>query len=159
MFQTTRADLRFVISATLVFVLGLAVTIWDFWRIQGMIYHMGAVNVVGLILFCVGVLIRAVGKLTLGRYYAYGLRTLPDHKLIKHGIYKYIRHPISLAGILYIVGIPLIFSSRYGFVIMLAIAPLVLYRLKLEEQMLVEKFGDEYREYMKKTWKMIPFIY
>jgi protein-S-isoprenylcysteine O-methyltransferase Ste14 len=34
-----------------------------------------------------------------------------------------------------------------------------LYRIKNEERMLLEKLGNEYREYMKKTKKMIPFVY
>jgi protein-S-isoprenylcysteine O-methyltransferase Ste14 len=33
------------------------------------------------------------------------------------------------------------------------------HRLIFEERMLVEEFGDEYRDYMKKTWRLIPFIY
>jgi len=37
--------------------------------------------------------------------------------------------------------------------------PLTLYRIGVEERMLIERFGDEYREYMKKTKKIIPFIY
>jgi isoprenylcysteine carboxyl methyltransferase (ICMT) family protein YpbQ len=74
-----------------------------------LIFHFGIVNAVGLVLFVVGVAIRGVGRITLGKYYSYGLRVLPDHKLIKHGVYRYIRHPISLAAIIYGVGIPLFF--------------------------------------------------
>jgi protein-S-isoprenylcysteine O-methyltransferase Ste14 len=124
-----------------------------------LIFHFGIVNAVGLVLFVVGVAIRGVGRITLGKYYSYGLRVLPDHKLIKHGVYRYIRHPISLAAIIYGVGIPLFFSSLYGFLIMLGLIPLILYRTRIEEKMLIEKFGDEYRDYMKKTKKLIPFIY
>jgi len=158
-FQTERSDWFFVISATLVFVLALLVTAWDFIENQKMIYRFGLVNVAGLILFLIGVVIRLVGRLTLRKYYSYGLRTLPNHKLVKHGIYKHIRHPISLAAIIYDVGIPLFFSSLYGFLLMLGLIPLMLYRIKIEEKMLIEKFGDEYRQYMEKTKKLIPFIY
>jgi len=159
LFETEKADRVFIISATLIFVLALLVTAWDFVQIQKMIYRFDIINAVGLILFLIGVIIRRVGKKTLGKYYAYGLRTLPNQKLIKHGIYKHIRHPISLAAIIYDVGIPLFFSSLYGFFIMLGLIPLLLYRIKIEEKMLLEKFGDEYREYMRKTKKLIPFIY
>jgi len=159
LFQTERADLGFVIPATLVFVIALLLTALDFILIQKLIYRFGIVNAVGLALFLIGVVIRAVGKRTLGKYYSYGLRTLPDHKLIKHGIYKHIRHPISLAAIIYDAGIPLFFSSLCGFLLMLGLIPLMSYRIKIEEKMLIEKFGDEYREYMKKTKKLIPFIY
>jgi len=158
-FQTARADWSFIISATLIFVLALLVTAWDFIQIQKMIYRFEMINVIGLILFLIGIVIRIVGKRTLGKYYSYGLRTLPNHELVKHGIYKHIRHPISLAAIIYTVGIPLFFSGMYGFFLMLGLIPLILYRIKIEEKMLIEKFGDEYREYMEKTKKLIPFIY
>jgi len=91
----------------------------DFVQIQEMIYHFGI-----------------VGRRILGKYYSYGLRVLPNHQLVRHGIYKYIRHPISLATIIYSIGIPLFFSSMYGFLIMLGLILLILYRLKLEEKCL-----------------------
>lgn len=158
-FKTKREDWVFIIPASLVFFLALFVTVWDFVQVQGMVYSFGIVNVVGLGLFLIGFSIRRVAKRTLGEYYSYGLRTLSNHELIKHGIYKYVRHPISLAAIIYSMGIPLVFSSLYGFLLMLGLIPLFLYRIRIEESMLLEKFGNEYREYMKKTKKIIPFVY
>jgi len=158
-FEIERADWSFIISATLVFLSALLVTAWDFIQIQKMTYHFGIVNLLGLILFFTGIPIRYVGKRTLGRYYSYGLRTLPHHKLVEHGIYRRVRHPISLAAIIYSLGIPLIFSSFYGFSVMLALIPLILYRIKIEEKMLISKFGDKYREYMRTTKRSIPFVF
>jgi protein-S-isoprenylcysteine O-methyltransferase Ste14 len=37
--------------------------------------------------------------------------------------------------------------------------PLVLYRMGVEEKMLSEEYGDEYLEYMKATWRLIPYVY
>jgi protein-S-isoprenylcysteine O-methyltransferase Ste14 len=159
LFQTIKADRVFVIAATLVFFSSLLVTFWDFWQVQEMLFRLNLMSIVGFVLFFSGVTLRAIGRIALGRYYAYGLRMLPNHKLVTHGIYKHIRHPISLATILYSVGIPLIFSSFIGFAIMLLIVPLILYRLRIEERMLIEKFGDEYQQYMRKTKRLIPFIY
>jgi len=158
-FETVRADWVFIIPTTFIWIVALLVTAWDFIKIQKMIYHLSIVNIVGLVLSVTGIVIRRVGKRTLGKYYSYVLRTLPNHELIKHGIYKHIRHPISLAGIMYSMGIPLLFSSLYGFLLMLGVIPLILYRTKIEEKMLMKKFGEEYREYMKMTKKLIPFIY
>ena len=42
---------------------------------------------------------------------------------------------------------------------MLGLIPYVIYRIKIEEEMLIEKFGIDYLEYMKKTKKLIPYIY
>lgn len=159
MIKTIRSDWYFIIPATMAFFSALFITWWDFVKIQEMIYRINLINVTGLLLFVIGIVIRRIGKRTLGRYYAYGLRTLQNHELITHGIFKHIRHPISLAMFMYGIGIPLIFTSFYGFLIMLMLIPLTLYRIGIEEKMLIEQFGDKYREYMTKTKKIIPFIY
>jgi len=159
LFETEREDRVFVVLASLVFFFALFVSFWEFVAVQGMVFRFSVLSVSGLILFVVGVGIRLAGKRALGKYYSYGLRVLPDHKLVTSGIYKYVRHPISLAVLVYGPGIPLIFSSLYGFLITLALSPLVLYRITIEERMLIQKFGDEYRDYIKRTKKIIPFLH
>lgn len=158
MVKTIRSDWHFMIPASLVFFSALIITWWDFVKIHELIFHMNLINVLGLLLFVIGIVIRRIGKRTLGKYYTYSLKTLENHELITHGIYKHVRHPISLAMFMYGIGIPLIFTSFYGFLIMLMLIPLTLYRIEIEEKMLIEKFGDEYRDYMTKTKKIIPFI-
>jgi len=149
----------FIIPATMVFILALFATVWDFVQFQGMIYRFDIVNVVGLGLFSIGVSIRIVARRTLGKYFSSGLKTTEKHELIKHGIYKHIRHPAYLGSLLLSPGIALIFSSLYGFFLMLGLIPCFIYRMKIEDSMLIKKFGDDYREYMEKTKKIIPFIY
>jgi len=94
---------------------------------------------------------RLIGKGTLRKYYSYGLKILPEHELVKKGIYKHIRHPIYLAFIIYSIGISLFFLGLYGFITMLGLIPLILYRIKIEENMLLERFGVEYDEYMERS--------
>ena len=159
LFQTKRADRVFMILGSLVFFSALLVTLWDFVKIQEMTYRLSLVNVVGLVLFSIGVSIRLVARRTLGKYFSSGLKTTQKHELIKHGIYKHIRHPAYLGSLLLSPGVPLIFSSFYGFLLILGIIPCFLYRIRIEESMLIEKFGNEYWEYMKETKKIIPFIY
>jgi len=155
--KTERADWAFVIPSTLIWVCSLLVTAWDFVQIQGISYRFGILNVFGLSFFAIGVLMRRIAKMTLGKYYSYGLKT--PEKIIKRGIYKHIRHPCYFAMLLYTTGTPLVFSSLYGFLITLGFIPFILYRIRIEEKMLIEKFGDEYREYVRTTKKLIPFIF
>jgi len=42
---------------------------------------------------------------------------------------------------------------------MLCFIPCYIYRIKLEENMLLERFGKDYLKYMKKTKKIIPLLY
>jgi protein-S-isoprenylcysteine O-methyltransferase Ste14 len=137
----------------------LIVTLLDFVLIQKVAIRCILVSVVGLGLFLTGIYIRVVAMRTLDKFFLTDLRTLKNHRLVKHGVYKYIRHPAYLGTWLFSIGIPLIFSSLYGFLLMLVLSLSYLYRIRLEETVLLKEFGDEYREYKKKTKKIIPFIY
>jgi len=159
MFSNKRAEMIFKILIRLFFFSAFLVTLWDFVMIQGMTIRLSLVNVTGLSLFLIGVCIRVMAIRTLSEHFLTDLKTLRNHRLIKHGIYKYIRHPAYLGTFLFSIGISLIFSSLYGFLIMLGVFLCYLYRIKNEENMLLKKFGDEYQEYKKKTKKIIPFIY
>jgi len=159
MFKTLKSDWAFIILTTLVFVIGLAVAVWDFIQLQKAFWNLGLLNGLGLAAFLGGFVLRQVGKRTLGRSYSYGLRTLEDQKLVQHGVYRFVRHPITLAALIYTPAMPLVLSSVYGFLVMLLIFPLFLYRTGIEEKMLIEKFGCEYTQYMEKTKRLIPFIY
>jgi protein-S-isoprenylcysteine O-methyltransferase Ste14 len=159
MSSVAKADWYFIIPATTVWILSLLVTAWDFAQLQGLSYHFGIPNAVGLTLFITGFALRRVGKNTLAKSYSYILKTSQKHMLVKHGIYKHVRHPIYLGAILYVAGTPLIFSSLYGFAVTLAFIPCVLYRINVEEKMLIEEFGDEYLEYKRHTKRLVPHIY
>jgi len=95
----------------------------------------------------------------LGKYFSAGLRISEYHKLVTQGIYRHVRHPAYLGVLLVWLGVPLLFSSLYGFLAMLLLIPCYLYRIRIEEKMVIEKFGKEYLEYMKRTKKLIPYIY
>jgi protein-S-isoprenylcysteine O-methyltransferase Ste14 len=79
-------------------------------------------------------------------------------KVVKTGIYKYIRHPQYAGFILLTAGMIL----EWATLPMLTMWPFVIllyYRLaKKEEKDMVEEFGEEYIMYMKKTKRFIPFV-
>jgi protein-S-isoprenylcysteine O-methyltransferase Ste14 len=149
----------FIVFAPLILALALVVTAYDFVYLQGLVYRPNIIAFTGLTLFVLGIVMFAIGKRTLGKSFSYGLKTLHDHKLVTHGIYKHTRHPVIFASIICPVGIPLIFSSLYGFLLMLTLVPLFLYRMLIEERLLIERFGDDYRQYMKRTKRLVPFVY
>jgi len=154
-FRTEKADWYFIISATLVWISALVVTAWDFIQFQKAVYHVDLKNLIGLISILIGAIIRKKAKKTLGKYFSAGLRILEDHKLVTHGIYRYVRHSAYLGVLPVWLGVPLLFFSLYGFLIMLLLVPCYLYKIRLEEEMLIKKFGKKYLEYMKRTKKLI----
>lgn len=116
-------------------------------------------SVIGIVLIITGQIIRGVAILTLKRYFTTNVAILPDHRLIKTGIYKYVRHPAYSGDILSFFGLGLAFSSWLAFlVIFIPVLLSFLYRIKIEEEILIKKFGKEYITYMQSTKRLIPWI-
>lgn len=96
---------------------------------------------------------------TLGRNWSDTPRMMKEQVLITSGPYQYIRHPIYTAFLL-ILGSTFLISANWmigvawiGMVI-LEIAS----RIEFEESLMIEYFGDQYREYMKKTGRLLPKV-
>jgi protein-S-isoprenylcysteine O-methyltransferase Ste14 len=87
------------------------------------------------------------------------LQIVEDHRLVTDGYYKHIRHPIYLGEIARMFGWVITLSSLYGLLFMIIGSMFLLIRIEVEEKMLIEAFGEEYREYQRKTKKLIPYIY
>ena len=97
---------------------------------------------------------------SLGKYFTVDVTIRQDHQIKKEGFYKFLRHPSYAFSLLTSLGFGLYLNNWLSLIF--AFVPPFLafsYRIKIEEQALVEKFGDEYTEYRKSTNKMIPFIY
>jgi protein-S-isoprenylcysteine O-methyltransferase Ste14 len=57
------------------------------------------------------------------------------------------------------IGLPVSVSSLYGLLTISALIPIILNRIRMEERMLTEEFGDAYQTYREATRKLVPFIY
>lgn len=75
-----------------------------------------------------------------------------DQRLIDCGPYSQIRHPSYLGLILELVGLALVLKNILATVVILVlIMPAIIYRIRVEEKVLLEKFGDVYIKYKAKT--------
>jgi len=101
-------------------------------------------NFTGLFLVISGFIILITAQTTLGKFYSSSVVIRNNHQLITHGIYRYTRNPIYLGVIFVFFGIPIFVSSLLGLLIMSALIPIFLYRIRLEERLLLEEFGDTY---------------
>jgi protein-S-isoprenylcysteine O-methyltransferase Ste14 len=111
-------------------------------------------QILGLLLSISGVLLFSWSILARGEY-AVSWDMPKDHRLVTWGPYKYVRHPSYLAYFLLISGFFLTWLNLLILPCFGAI-PGYLLSVETEEKMLVERFGDEYRLYQKRTSKFIP---
>jgi protein-S-isoprenylcysteine O-methyltransferase Ste14 len=123
------------------------------------LYIISVQCIAGLALVVIGFTILLVAQITIRRSYSSTLVIREDHQLVTHSVYRFTRHPIYLGVIMVCIGVPVFTSSLYGLLIMPALIPIFLNRIRIEERMLTEEFGDVYRMYMEATSKLIPFIY
>lgn len=80
-------------------------------------------------------------------------------ELITAGIYKYLRHPIYIGFTLYFIGAELVAKS-WLVVPMTVIAFAFAYAQgKREEKLLLSHYGKEYRQYMRRSKMLIPFVW
>ncbi len=144
--------------------LGFAATVYDFTVIQGLVFQLSPLSLVGLAMLVFGGYLRFMSRRQLMRA---GLTMLGSsrlviaegQRLVIDGLYRRIRHPLYLGEITRNLGFTLILTSGYGFALVLLGSVFLLFRIMREERMMLDEFGDKYREYMARTWRLIPYLY
>jgi len=93
----------------------------------------------------------------LGRNWSPSLQILEGHTLITQGIYHIIRHPMYASQWLWVLAQPLLIQNWIaGLAGALFYLPVSFVRGPVEERMMLEQFGDEYRVYMRRTGRVLP---
>jgi protein-S-isoprenylcysteine O-methyltransferase Ste14 len=104
---------------------------------------------IGTALAAVGVTFIAVARYQLGKSFS----IKPEaHALVTTGLYSKIRNPIYVFGGVMLVGLTLVVQKPALWIVLLVLVIGQTVRARREAQVLEAAFGDEYREYRRKTW-------
>lgn len=103
----------------------------------------------GMAIAIPSILLLAVARLQLGRAFSIEAKA---STLVTTGLYSRIRNPIYFFGALSFVGIVLWSGQPLLFLLLAILIPMQVIRIRKEEQVLTEKFGETYIEYKRKTW-------
>ena len=96
----------------------------------------------------------------LGTNWSNSLELRENHQLIITGIYKSIRHPMYAAIFVYAIAQALLLSNWLaGPGCLAAFVLMLVFRLRPEERMMLERFGRPYQDYVAKTKRLIPGIW
>jgi protein-S-isoprenylcysteine O-methyltransferase Ste14 len=96
----------------------------------------------------------------LGRAWSITLEIRDQHTLVTRGIYERLRHPMYAAFWLWAISQALLLPNWIaGLSGLVGFGTLFFARVGHEERMMLEAFGDEYRAYMARTYRLIPGIY
>ena len=112
----------------------------------------------GSLIFAAGLAVAITARCQLGRQWSdiESSSVAADHKIIEHGVYHFIRHPIYTGDVLLIAGLELALNSW----LVLGVIPLasaVFFKAKSEEEALAHQLSG-YHEYQSRTKRFLPFL-
>jgi protein-S-isoprenylcysteine O-methyltransferase Ste14 len=114
--------------------------------------------VAGAILALAGVVLRLYSVASLGRWFELRVTTAAEQPVIEAGPYRLVRHPSYAGGLLTVLGVQLMMVSWAAVACFVLAWPGFAYRIRVEESALVRDLGDPYRDYMKRTKRLVPFV-
>jgi protein-S-isoprenylcysteine O-methyltransferase Ste14 len=115
---------------------------------------------VGIAIMLMGMALRFWSVFTLGAAFRTTVETHTDQKVVRHGPYKLVRHPSYSGWLIICCGYGIAVQNWLSLLIVV-ILPLIalLYRIHVEEVVLVSTFGSDYIEYQKRTKKLVPWVW
>ncbi len=118
-----------------------------------------AIYVIGVVIIISGGTIRWISIIQLSSAFTVNVAIANNHKLKTNGVYKYVRHPSYLGLWLIMFGFSVSMNSYISIIIVtIPMLLAILYRIKVEEEILLSEFGNEYLDYSNRTKKIIPWV-
>jgi protein-S-isoprenylcysteine O-methyltransferase Ste14 len=110
----------------------------------------------GVALGVVSLAVHAWSRATLGKEWSSHLRIGQQHHLVTTGPYAWIRHPIYAALLSFLASMALITANWLFFALFVFSMVDLTLRIPREEEMMVARFGDEYKAYKQRTGSLFP---
>lgn len=138
----------------------IAVTDWAYFQDNLASESNFILTSIALVLMISGSAFRIWSILTLGKFFTATVQVKRDQRIIKTGPYVIVRHPSYLGAYIAIVGSAIFLRSTLALIVG-ATAMWLAYRVRIavEEEVLLNAFGDEYGMYQRHTRKMIPYVW
>ncbi len=130
----------------------------DFNWLHQQLYADNAPRWLGMALTVTGLLFAVWARIHLGRNWS-GIITLKmDHRLIRTGPYQYVRHPIYTGFFVAALGSALVAARADAFIGVCFVLIAFLVKIRREEALLVQEFGDQYRVFQREVPALMPLI-
>lgn len=122
--------------------------------------HYWMIPVTGMLLILCGLVERWIAIFSLKRQFTVDVSLTKDHRMVREGLYRFVRHPAYAGSLLSFFGLGLVFANWISLlVISVPITAAFIYRIRVEEKALLVFFGDPYARYCAMTKRLIPKIY
>ncbi len=116
------------------------------------------VRLLGIILSLISLTYLYWAGNVLAKHFSYTLEVQEEQKLVTSGPYHRVRHPIYTGTLTFLIFQFLVADNWLFLALTLVLIPYLIIRVRKEEEMMIENFGEEYVSYMKRTGKFLPRI-
>ena len=118
------------------------------------------ITTAALVLMAIGLGLRVWAVVTLGRYFTWFITVYDDHKVIRTGPFRFIRHPAYCGALLLFVG-TLIFLDAWVGAGLSLVFQLFAYvrRIRYEEALMIERLGERYVTYTREVRALVPLLW
>jgi len=127
--------------------------------IAGRLYQLPPLEWAGVAATLAGVLFAVWARLHLGRYWSGVVALKEDHRIIRTGPYRLVRHPIYSGFALAALGTAISAATGDAFVGLILLIATFVFKLRKEERLLLVTFGEEYQQFMHDVPALVPGIY
>ena len=118
------------------------------------------VSAAGIVILVAGTALRWAAIVTLWQFFTPNVSILEGHRVVRSGLYRLVRHPAYTGLLLRYLGFGLAFANWVSLaLIFLPLLCVTVYRIRVEEEALLEHFGAEYAAYAGETKRLVPGIY
>jgi protein-S-isoprenylcysteine O-methyltransferase len=122
--------------------------------------HDAVLQPIGAVVFAAGIALRWYSIAYLGRFFTVNVAIAADHRVVDTGPYRRIRHPSYSGSLMAFAGLALCIGNWVSLIAMLVPVLLVfLRRIRIEEAALGQALGERYRDYARRTKRLIPGVY
>jgi len=117
-----------------------------------------ALAIAGLAVQSASFLLALWARRHLGRNWSGAITAKTDHELVRTGPYRLVRHPIYTAMLGMLLGTMIVSGELHAVVAMGMLAFAYARKIRLEERNLLRLFGEEWEEYRRHSWALVPGV-
>jgi len=123
-------------------------------------FEWDAVTTATLVTMLAGLGLRVWAVLTLGRYFTWFISLRDDHKVIREGPFRFIRHPAYCGAWILFVSTLLFLHAWWGAALSFLVQFLAYARrIRYEEALMIDRLGEDYRSYRREVKAMVPLFW
>jgi protein-S-isoprenylcysteine O-methyltransferase len=127
---------------------------------DGVFVRQSPAGVTGLAMILFGMAIRFWSIATLRHFFTVNVTLRDDHRLIRVGPYRLLRHPSYTGALLEFYGFALAVENLWAaLIVVIPITYAFFVRMRVEEGVLRAAFPEDYPAYERETRRLVPFIY